>query len=504
MFLKKEGSDVLNVLLGKIKEVLYSVLPITVIVLLLHFTIIPMSSDQIWRFILGSLAIIIGMSIFLFGVELFVQPLGNLIGSTLAKSNKAGLVGITGLFLGFFISIAEPALHILAVQVNSITNEAITFWGLIIAVSLGLAITVSLGVLRIVFNVSLRVTLTILYALIFIFSFFAPTEFLVIAFDSSGATTGAMAVPFMLSLSLGIASLKRKGEDSSDDSFGLVAIASAGAILGVLIMSLFSNATEFSGSLPNDVEMTSIFRPFIDLLPQQTYDVLLSLLPLLVVFIIFQFLYFKLPWHGVRRFLKGMVYTTVGLILFLLGVNAGFMEVGKEVGSLITALGSDWMIPLVGFFLGLVIILAEPAVYVLTHQIEDVTSGSLGRFSVLIALGLGVGTAVTLAMIRVLVPGLELWHYILPGYIIAFAMMPFVPKLFVGIAFDSGGVASGPMIGTFIFAFVQGVATVKGANLITDGFGMIALVALSPLISIQILGLMYRMKTRKGGQEHEK
>ncbi|MFA5543573.1 MAG: DUF1538 domain-containing protein, partial [Bacilli bacterium] len=195
--------------------------------------------------------------------------------------------------------------------------------------------------------------------------------------------------------------------------------------------------------------------------------------------------------------LKGMVYTTVGLVLFLLGVNAGFMPVGKDIGFLLVGLNKDWLIVLIGFVLGLMVIMAEPAVYVLTRQIEDVTSGSLRKSSVLISMGLGVAVAVMLSMIRVLVPSLEFWHYALPGYIIALVLMKFTPKLFVGIAFDSGGVASGPMIGTFVFAYVQGVADGKGADLLTDGFGMIAMVALAPLIALQLLGIVYKYKSRK-------
>lgn len=494
------------ILLQKFKEVIISVLPISIIVLILNYTLFqfepaqPLETAQIIRFIIGSLIIIIGMSIFLFGVDIAITPLGKMLGTTLTKSNSVFIVGIVGLVLGFLISIAEPALHILAGQVNTVTNGEISYWSLIIAVSIGLAIMVSLGLLRTIFNIALNKLLLILYLIIFVFSLFTPKEFMVIAFDSSGATTGAMAVPFLLSLCLGISSLKKKGKSSEEDSFGLVAIASAGAILGVLIMGVFSNAQNFTGDLNSDTpQSTSIIGPFIELLPQQIRDVLIALSPLLLLFIIMQIVSFKLPKKQVKKILKGMVYTTIGLILFLLGVNAGFMEVGKEVGYIMTLIKHDWLIVLVGFILGLVIILAEPAVYVLIRQIEDVTSGSLKKMSVVIALGIGVASAVCLSMIRVLTPSLELWHYLLPGYIIAFTLSFIVPEIFVGMAFDSGGVASGPMIGTFIFAYVQGVANGKNANLLTDGFGMISMVALTPLIALQILGLIYKIKLRKGG-----
>lgn len=487
----------MNVLFGKFKEVFLSVIPITIFVLLLHFTIITMETNDVWRFLIGSIFIIIGMSIFLFGVDIAITPLGTMMGSFLTKSNKIFIVGIVGLFLGFIISIAEPALHILAGQVSDVTSNSITSWGLIIAVSIGLAIMIAIGLLRKIFDIALNKLLTVVYIIIFILVIFTPSEFIVIAFDSSGATTGAMAVPFLLSLSLGIASMKRKGKSSSEDSFGLVAIASAGAILGVLLMGIFSNIESFSGELANDgLNNSTIFGPFLELLGSQIVDVLISLAPILAIFILFQIFSFKLHRRVVRKVLKGMIYTFVGLVLFLLGVNAGFMEIGIDVGYLIARLDKDWLVILIGFILGVVIILAEPAVYVLTRQIEDVSSGSIRRISVLITLGLGVGIAVALSMVRVIVPSLELWHYLVPGYLIALAMTYFVPKLFVGIAFDSGGVASGPMIGTFIFAFVQGVANAKDANILTDGFGMIAMVALTPLIALQLLGLAYNIKSR--------
>ena len=356
---------------------------------------------------------------------------------------------------------------------------------------------IAIGLLRKLFDLSLSVLLLIVYSIIFILALFSPTSFLVIAFDSSGATTGAMAVPFLLSLSLGISSMKKKGKSSSDDSFGLVALASAGAILGVLLMSIFSNVGSMTGNIEDPIISNTVFGPFIELFGSQFVDVVISLAPILAIFIFFQIFSFKLKKRLVIKVLKGMVYTTVGLVLFLLGVNAGFMQVGKDIGFLLVGLNKDWLIVLIGFVLGLMVIMAEPAVYVLTRQIEDVTSGSLRKSSVLISMGLGVAVAVMLSMIRVLVPSLEFWHYALPGYIIALVLMKFTPKLFVGIAFDSGGVASGPMIGTFVFAYVQGVADGKGADLLTDGFGMIAMVALAPLIALQLLGIVYKYKSRK-------
>lgn len=489
----------MKILLNKFKEVVISVTPIIVFVMILNFTFLPLATPQLFRFLIGSVSIIIGMSIFLFGVDLFITPLGEMSGTALTKSNNVTVIGIAGLLLGFFISIAEPALHILAGQVSQVSMNQIGFWDLIIAVSIGLAIMIAIGLIRSIFSFSIKITMFLCYLVIFILCLFTPVEYFVIAFDSSGATTGAMAVPFLLSLSYGVGKLKKKGHTSSDDSFGLVAIASAGAIMGVLLLGIVSNVSNLSGDLADEVDYGSkIIAPFIKELPTQIVNVLISLAPLVATFILFQFVFFKLKKKAVKRIIKGILYTMIGLILFLLGVNAGFMEVGKAVGTNIANLNMNWLVILVGFFLGFMIIMAEPAVYVLTNQISEVTNGSIKRSSVVVTLGIGVGVAVALASTRVVFPQIELWYYLLPGYIIALGMMPFVSSLFVGIAFDSGGVASGPMIGTFIFAFIQGVAQARGVNLITNGFGMISMVAFTPLVAIQILGLMYKIKTRKG------
>jgi hypothetical protein len=491
----------LNILIGKVKEVLFSILPITIIVLLLHLTITPIETDALIRFIIGAMIIIIGLSIFLFGIDIGISPIGTMMGEALTKSNKVWIVGLAGLVIGFIISIAEPALHILANQIDGVTAGSISRWSIVIAVSIGLAIMVAIGLLRTVFNIALYKLLTIIYGIIFILALFTPSEFLVIAFDASGATTGAMAVPFMLALSIGVATMKKRGVPSSEDSFGLVAIASAGAIMGVMIMSIFSDVDQFTGSLDGVTETSnSIIQPFLSMIPIQTMEVLFSLAPLLLIFITLQLFFLHLPRRNVNRILKGLLYTTIGLILFLTGVNAGFMEVGSKLGYLLGDLNRSWFVVLIGFILGLVIILAEPAVYVLIRQIEDVTSGSIKKVMIMVTLGLGVGIAVALSMLRILIPNLQLWHYLLPGYLIALILMYLVPKLFVGIAFDSGGVASGPMIGTFILAFAQGVAeATEGANVLIDGFGMISMVALTPLIALQILGFIFKLKTAKGG-----
>lgn len=473
--------------------------------MILNFTIAPLDLSLIIRFLIGAVLIIIGLSIFLFGVDIGITPIGNIMGSTIAKRNKLWIVVIAGLILGLFISIAEPDLHILAGQVDFVTSGLISKESIVIIVSIGIATTLSLGLVRIVHNIPLCKVLTVLYSIIFILALFTSREFLAISFDASGATTGALTVPFILALAVGISAMKKDSKASEKDSFGLVAIASTGAILSVMIMSIISKTDTITASLDyNEATSTStsIISPFIQPIATTAFEVFLALFPILIIFLVFQKVSFKLSRKALRKVLMGLLFTFIGLVLFLIGVNAGFMDVGGAIGYSVASLENKAYLVIMGFILGFGTILAEPAVYVLTHQIEDVTSGYVKRNVVMITLAIGVGFAVALSMIRILVPDIQLWHYLLPGYLVSLAMTYFVPELFVGIAFDSGGVASGPMTATFILAFAHGAAdAVEGANVMIDGFGMIAMVALTPLIALQILGFIFKLKSKKGGIE---
>lgn len=489
----------MNLFNEKLKEVLTSVLPITFIVMIINFTISPMAPSLIIRFLIGSVLVILGLTIFLIGVDIGVTPLGSLIGSSLTKTNKLWIVAVSGLILGFFISIAEPGLLVLANQVSLVTMGGISSSSIIVVVSIGLAIFVAFGFIRVVYNVPLYRILTVSYLLIFILALSTSSEFLAISFDASGATTGVLAVPFILALSMGIAVLNKDSKSSEKDSFGLVSIASIGAIMSVMILNILSKGNQFSEGLEfATTQSNSIIEPFLRLIPSIFKESFIAILPLLVMFLIFQRISFKLDRRAYHKILKGFAYTFIGLVIFLVGVNAGFMEVGSTVGYNLASLENKWYVIVIGFILGLVTILAEPAVYVLTHQIEDVTAGYVKRKAVLVPLSIGVGFAIALSVIRILIPEIQLWHYLLPGYIIAIAMTYFVPKLFVGIAFDAGGVATGPMTATFILAYIQGAAeSIEWASVLRDGFGMISMVALAPIITLQILGLVFKIKSKK-------
>lgn len=492
----------MNALRQKLREVVSAVLPVTVIVLILNFTIAPIGKELMGRFILGVIFIIFGLGIFLFGADLAITPIGHHMGDAITRKKNLVLLILSGVILGFFINIAEPDLMVLAKQVNSVTAGVLGQWELLIVVSIGIGIMVAIGLLRIIFKISINKLLTILYGIIFLLVLVAPNSFMGIAFDSGGATTGSMTVPFILALGLGVASTQG-GIQNEEDSFGLVGIASTGPMLAVLSMAILSGIESLSGSLPkSSFAEVGLISPFLHEIIKVSAEVIIAMIPITVLFLIFQITLIKLPKRQVHKIMKGLIYTLIGFVLFLTGVNAGFMEAGTAIGHAVASFGNNWMVILTGFVLGFTVIFAEPAVYVLNEQIETVTSGHIKRKSILYSLSIGVALAVSLSMVRILVPGMQLWHLLVPGYAIAIILAQFAPKLFVGIAFDSGGVASGPMTATFILAFAQGVAdATPGADVLLDGFGVIAMVALTPLIALQILGLLYKHKASKKGDE---
>lgn len=495
----------MNVIVSKFKEVLFSVLPITILVLLLNFSISPLETPMLVRFMIGSMFVVLGLTIFLFGIDMGIAPLGDLTGESLAKSNKLWIVLTSGLILGFFISVAEPGLMVLANQVDMVTAGSIESIKILFVVSFGLAIMLALGFLRVFYNLPLYKILLGLYLIIFVGALFTSREFLAIAFDASGSTTGILAVPFILSLSVGLSKMKRDSKASEKDSFGLVAIASTGAILSVLLLDILSESTGFSATLSlttNDTD--SIIMPFIRGIPRNMKDSFLAILPLITILLILQKAVFKLNKRALRKVVTGFIFALIGLFIFLWGVNTGFMDVGSSLGKSLVLMENKMFIVIIGFILGAVTILAEPAVYVLTQQIEDVTSGYVNRKAVLFPLAIGVGLAVALSVVRVITPSLQLWHYLLPGYLVSLGLMFIIPKLFIGIAFDAGGVATGPVTATFILAFIQGAAhAFEGADLMADGFGMIAMVAMMPIVTLEILGLVFKIKSIKKGGVHQ-
>lgn len=483
----------------KFKEVITSIVPITLLVFGLHFSLVPMPHAMLVQFVAGTLAVIAGLTLFLSGVDIGITPLGDLTGKVLAKTNSSVLVLLAGGLLGFLISIAEPGLLVLANQVNQVTSGNVSSWELLIIVSLGLGALLGLGFLRIFYNIPLYKLLLGLYLLIFAWAVFASREFLAIAFDASGSTTGILAVPFILALSTGISRLKKDSKASEKDSFGLVAIASTGPILTILALNILSKTETNSAEFTLEAAKSyGSWAALSQLIGQYTKETALVISPLLGLLLILHFAHLHLKKRELRKLLTGFGLAFLGLLLFMVGIEIGFLNVGTHIGTNLVARDNHWPIILVGFLFGFLTILAEPAVYVLTHQIEQVTSGYLRRASVLIPLSVGVGLAVALSVVRILIPSIQLWHYLLPGYAICLLLMFVIPKMFIGIAFDAGGVATGPITATLIMAFIQGAAhTFEGADLLVDGFGMIAMVAMMPILSLQLLGLVFGRQIKK-------
>lgn len=487
----------MKILLIRLKETVFSVLPIMVIVLLNHFSFTPLANDVLWRFIIGSVLIIIGLTIFIMGVDTGISPIGNLLGKGMAKSNKLWIVITVGIVIGIIITVAEPSLLILANQVEAVTGGVVPSSSIVVFVSLGTGIMLSVGIIRIVYAIRLRWLLTLFYILVFVLALFSSTDFLAISFDASGATTGALAVPFILAIANGTSRMEKKHSDNGNDSFGLVGVSSIGAILAVLAMGIINRAGGLTGSFEL-VQIDGIFSPFWYNVWPQFLEVLIIFLPILIIFLIGNAISFKLDRITFYRICVGVLFSIVGLTFFLLGVNQGFMEVGLEIGAKLAGQNNALLLILISFILGVVTILAEPAVHILTHQIEEATNAYVKSKLVMITLALGVGFAIVLAMLRVIIPGLEFWHIIFPGFLIAILMSYIAPSLFVGIAFDSGGVASGPMTATFVLAFVQGAAyNYPTADVLVDGFGVIAMVAMTPLIALQLLGIVFKYQTKK-------
>lgn len=480
----------------KISESLSAVLPITGIVLMLSVFLIPMELGSVVMFLTGALMLIVGMGFFQLGAEMAMTPIGEGVGVQISKMQKLLTVLLTGFLMGVIITVSEPDLQVLAGQVPSVPNEV-----LILTVALGVGFFLALAIVRIRYKISLSMLLIVCYLVLILVSMFVPKEFLAVAFDSGGVTTGPMTVPFIMAMGVGLASM-RSDKNAANDSFGLVALSSVGPILAVLILGCFFKPTEAAFSLTDVATVVTtqdVARVFAQGLPLYAKEVFISLVPILWVFLIFQWMTHR--YHGVqiKRIVIGFGYTYIGLVLFLCGANVGFAPVGAYLGKELAAVSFRWILVPIGALIGYYIVKAEPAIQVLNHQVEAVTNGAISVKMMNRCMQIGVAASVGLAMLRVLT-GISIQWFVIPGYIIALVLSRMVPDIFIGIAFDSGGVASGPMTSTFLLPLSIGVCEALGGNLMTDAFGVVALVALTPLIAIQLMGLVYKAKTAKRAQ----
>ena len=474
-------------------ESLSAVLPITAIVMLITIFFVPMELGSIVMFLVGAVMLIVGMGFFQLGAEMAMTPIGEGIGAGMSKTKKLGLLLLIGFLMGAIITISEPDLQVLAEQVPSIPNYV-----LILTVAIGVGVFLALAILRIRYQIDLSIMLIILYLFLIGISCFVPKDFLAVAFDSGGVTTGPMTVPFIMALGVGLASV-RSDKNAASDSFGLVALSSVGPILAVLVLGCFFKPTEAEYSLTDVADVVTtrdVALVFTKGLPIYLEEVCISLLPIVAVFAIFQILSHRYRKREILKILVGFAYTYIGLVLFLCGVNVGFAPVGAYLGKELATLSYNWILVPIGALIGYYIVKAEPAIQVLNHQVEAVTNGAISVKAMNRCMSIGVSISVGLAMLRV-IAGIPIMWIIVPGYVIALVLSRIVPKIFVGIAFDSGGVASGPMTSTFLLPLSIGTCEALGGNLMTNAFGVVALVALTPLIAIQIMGLIYKIKIQK-------
>ena len=488
---------------AKIKEALISALPITLIVYAV--SLLPwfnFTTAELITFTISAVMLVLGIGLFNLGADLAMTPMGTYVGSGLSRQRKLMLLLAVCFVLGVLITIAEPDLQVLAQQVSAVMNGTVLVW----AVGAGVGGFLVIAILRIVFKKRLSNILMLFYMLLFAVALLLAVDeklaLLPMAFDSGGVTTGPITVPFIMALGVGISSVLGD-RHSQENSFGLVALCSIGPILAVLLLGVASNG-DLTYAVPEYQVSEQIAFAFFHSLGHTAKEVLLALGMIVAFFLICQFSFLKLSKRHLLRIAVGVVFTYVGLVLFLTAVNVGFMPIGYKLGVQISNI-ENWMIIGLAFFMGVLVVLAEPAIHILNSQVEEITGGYVTKRSMMIGLCIGVGTAIALSVIRIIFD-FSLVYYIIPGYFISLALSLFVPPVYTAIAFDSGGVASGPMTSGFILPFAIGVCVgIQGADaVLRDAFGVVALVAMIPLITIQLLGfkaiVSNRIKERRAMQ----
>ena len=493
---RQKAENVFAVFKKPLHESLTSVLPVMLIVLVLCFTIAPVPNNAMVAFLLGGVMLIAGMGLFTLGSEMSMIPLGQAVGSEITRRKKVWIITVVGFLIGMIITVAEPDLQVLANQVPAIENNVI-IW----SVAVGVGVFLVIALLRIVLGIQLRWLLIGFYAIVFTLAMFVSPDFWAVAFDSGGVTTGPMTVPFIMALGVGVSAI-RSDRHAADDSFGLVAMCSIGPILAVLTLGIAfraADSTYIPPILPEVADSVELWQLFREGLPTYLAEIARSLLPIVLMFGAFQLIALRLDRRTLGRIGVGLVYTYIGLVLFLTGANVGFMPAGNYLGQVLAGSGMRWVLIPIGMLIGYFIVKAEPAVYVLNKQVEEVTDGAISAQAMGLALSAGVSISVGLAMVRVLT-GISILWFLVPGYVFAISISFVVPKLFTAIAFDAGGVASGPMTATFLLPLAQGACVAVGGNIVTDAFGVVAMVAMTPLITVQLMGLMAQLKQRRARQ----
>lgn len=482
-----------TVIIEKIKESVSSVLPVTLIVAVMAFTFAEVSSGTFLSFFVGALLLVVGMGLFSLGADISMAKIGEHVGKAMTKSKSLLHVILLSFFVGVMITVSEPDLTVLAEQVSGAVENYI----LILAVGLGVGVFLVLAMLRIVFGIRLAYLLFFSYAVIFVLFLFVPDNFIPISFDSGGVTTGPMTVPFIMALGVGAASM-RSDKNAQADAFGLVALCSAGPVIAVMVLGIIFKPDDAAWALevfPADTTV-EISRSYLSAIPSEMGEVAVALLPIIVFFLIYQFFTSRLARNQIIRIIIGALYTYVGLVLFLTGASCGFMQMGYEMGRTISTGPLPFIIVPLGAIVGYFTVKAEPAVAVLEKQVEEVTSGTISRKALGGALSAGVAISVAVSMLRALT-GIPLSFVLIPCYAVALLLIFFTPSVFSSIAFDSGGVASGPMTSAFLLPLAAGVCDGAAGSIMTDAFGVVAMVAVTPLVAIQILGMVYKIKVSR-------
>ena len=482
----------MKVFLSKVKESFISIFPISAIVLVLGITIASLTGYDIAKLVIASFFLIFGMSLFNIGAESSMLNMGAYVGGNLSKSRRLYLFLFLSLLLGFIITIAEPDLAVLASQVSAINK-----WLLMSIVALGVGIFLALAVMRIIFQVSITKVLIIAYTIVFILLFFVPNSFLPVSIDSGAVTTGPISVPFILSFGLGVSAVRgTKGSD--DDSFGLIALTSVGPIICVMLLSIIvgesSQAAQTVATISTDGNFAQLMQEIGLSIVDNMGEILLVLSPIILFFFTYNALYLKLPKSKIFKLIFGIIYTYIGIVIFLTGTMVGFFPIASVLGYQIANSNVSWLLVPISSLIGFFIVFAEPAVHVLNNQVAEITNGVISKKVMMITVSIGVALSLVLAVLRVLF-NINFIYIIAPIFAICILLCLFVPNIFVSIAFDSGGVASGSMATSFIMPFVMGICEACGTNILTGAFGTVSLIATLPILSILIVGSIYKIIT---------
>ncbi|MBQ9145436.1 MAG: DUF1538 domain-containing protein [Clostridia bacterium] len=486
-----------------LKDTFISSLPLAVVIAVCLIVAPLPDPSNYGRIVVGYVGVIVGQALFLVGLDVSILPIGRMVGGTFAKYNKLIFVLLFGFIFGLFATVAEPALSVLAKQISALqplVNNTLFIW----ITGAGIGFGVALALLRIAKNINMKILFAALYVLVFLLVIFAPGEFVSLAFDGSGATTGDVSVPFILALSIGVSATFSKGK-TNEDSFGIIGISSIGPIVAVLVYGIILKAVH--GPLPSSPEMDmGASASFVDVLLNNLWGVALAVLPIVIISIPVLLAVVKIPKRAFGKLMLGVLPVYLGLLIFMCGIDFGFSFVGQYMGQIFFAEGSPdwlpWLLPAVGFVLGAAITVSEPAVTVLGEQIEALTNGHIKKTTIRLTLALGIGVAALLSILKILTSVNILW-FLVPLYAVALVMMIFTPKLFVGLAFDSGGVTGGALTSAFLTPLTLSVAAQVAAingiegSVIEMGFGIISFISVTPLIAVQALGILYKAKTKK-------